>query len=198
VNTIQTILSSPANVLLLVAGLLLVFLAAAGRVVGKINPGKGGRIFAGISGPVLIVGGLLLHPVSSATTNQGPTGSGSTSGTGTGPAVNPVNPNPPTAFHVIEAILRADPSDYTGPKPARIQFHGRISAVGGSGTVSFRFIRSDGASAPVQTVTFDGPGSKDVATEWQLSGDYQGWEAIKTIDPQALESEHATFKVQIR
>ncbi len=102
-----------------------------------------------------------------------------------------------TSFHVIEAIVRADPFNFSGVCPVTITFSGRISAVG-AGTVSYRFIRSDGASAPIETLTFNGSGSQDVTETWRLGGPaftFSGWEAIRVIDPTALDSAHATFRI---
>ena|SRR5437016_1938780 len=99
---------------------------------------------------------------------------------------------------ISEVFLRADPFDYSGTCPIRIILSGRVSVSRGSGTVSYRFIRSDGASAPVQTANFTGPGSMDVTDTWQLGGPgftYAGWEAIRLLDPQQVESAHATFRV---
>ena len=62
---------------------------------------------------------------------------------------------PETQFRVVEAMLRADPFDYTGRCPITIKFTGRISTAGGQGVVSFKFLRSDSASAPVQSLTFE-------------------------------------------
>ena len=106
-------------------------------------------------------------------------------------------PSPPS-FVASEALLRADPFSYSGACPIRITFSGRISVSRGSGTVSYRFIRSDGASAPVQVLTFTGPGSKDVTNTWQLGGPgftYSGWEALRVMDPQQVDSDQATFRV---
>lgn len=124
------------------------------------------------------------------------------------PATTPVPaPSPPAApsgFRVIEVRLRADPSNYTGSCPVRIQFSGRISVVGGSGTVSYRFLRSDGASAPVQTIRFDGPGSRDIETTWTLGAatprfqPYSGWQAIKILEPAEIESNQAGFRLHCR
>ena len=105
----------------------------------------------------------------------------------------------PTGIRVVEVFLRADPFDYVGPCPVTIKFSGRISVVGGSGIVSYKFLRSDGASAPIQTLTFDSPGSKDVSTTWRLGGPrftYSGWQSIKIFEPQEIESNHAIFKIQ--
>src|SRR5712692_72933 len=111
------------------------------------------------------------------------------------PSPTPSPSQTTSAFHVVEAILRADPFNYSGACPVSINFSGRISAVG-SGTVSYRFIRSDGASAPIQTLTFTGSASQDVSETWTLGGAgtrYSGWEAIRIVDPNAMDSSHATF-----
>ena len=78
-------------------------------------------------------------------------------------------------------------------------FTGRISAVGGQGTVSYRFQQSDGGSNPVQVLKFDGPGSQDITRTWTLGGPgftYSGWELIEVLDPQNLQSEKASFSVK--
>jgi hypothetical protein len=105
---------------------------------------------------------------------------------------------PPPGLQVVEAILRADPFDYVGPCPVRITFSGRISVIG-SGTVAYRFLRNDGASAPIQTLTFDGSGSQDISTTWDIGGagfNYSGWEQIQILDPQTMTSNQATFNIQ--
>lgn len=108
-------------------------------------------------------------------------------------------PGQPPSFRVVEAFLRADPFDYVGPSPVTIKFTGRISVVGGGGTVSYKFLRSDGASAPIETLHFDGPESRDVSTTWRLGGPgftYSGWQSIKILEPQEMESERANFKIR--
>jgi hypothetical protein len=92
--------------------------------------------------------------------------------------------------------VRADPFTGTVGCPAEIQFSGRISVVGGSGAVTYRWIRDDGASAPVQTLTFDGPASRDVTTTWTRGAPgtrMVGWQAIHIIEPKELDSNHAEF-----
>jgi hypothetical protein len=115
----------------------------------------------------------------------------------------PIPPTPgsskDTDFRVVEAILRADPFNYTGSCPVKITFSGRISVIGGSGVVSYKFLRSDGASAPIETVRFDSPGSKDVIDTWTLGASgtkYSGWESIKIFEPGELTSNQANFKIQ--
>lgn len=117
--------------------------------------------------------------------------------TPSGPS-KPSEPGSPAGFRVVEVFLRADPLKHVGPCPVTISFSGRISVAGGDGTVSFKFLRSDGASAPVQTLSFDSPGSKDVRSTWRLGGPgftFSGWEALKIFDPQEIESDRATFTI---
>jgi hypothetical protein len=109
-------------------------------------------------------------------------------------------PSSPTSsgFRLVEAVLGADPATYAGSCPTTIHFSGRISVAGGSGDVSYRFVRSDGASSPVERLHFSAPGSADVSTTWTLGGPgfkYSGWEEIQIFDPAALTSEKATFSV---
>jgi hypothetical protein len=111
------------------------------------------------------------------------------------PASTPSSSPTPAGFRVVDVLLRADPFDYNGDCPTTITFSGRISVAGGSGTVSYRFIRSDGAMGPVQSLSFDGPGSKDVTTTWQR-GAGSGWEAIQIYDPTAMQSAQATFTIR--
>lgn len=101
-------------------------------------------------------------------------------------------------FAVTGAALSADPASYNGPCPGVIKFNGKIAA-NGQGEVKYQFIRSDGAVGPIQTLVFTGPGSKPVSTTWTLGGpalpEYAGWEAIKILSPNPMESNHADFKL---
>lgn len=101
-------------------------------------------------------------------------------------------------------MLRADPSDYEGPCPVEIAFSGRVSVVGGGGTVSYKFLRNDGASAPVETIEFDGPGSRSISTTWRLGAatarfnPYNGWQSIQIFDPAEYQSNRAEFTIRCR
>src|SRR5918911_1068549 len=99
-------------------------------------------------------------------------------------------------LRVTEVFLKADDARPSGPCPLRVVFRGYITA-DGPGTVEYTFARSDGASAPVFRVEFQGAGSQPVVTDWTL-GDartlpaYEGWQAIKVLSPNPLESSHET------
>jgi hypothetical protein len=99
----------------------------------------------------------------------------------------------------ISASLNATPTSYNGKCPAVIKFNGEITS-SEAGRVQYKFIRSDNANAPVQTLNFEKPGTKRVNTTWTLGGaalpTYEGWEAIQIIHPQQVQSNKAEFKIQ--
>jgi hypothetical protein len=118
---------------------------------------------------------------------------------GTQPTIQPtIQPTTPQEFRVVETFLRADPFNYDGPCPVTIKFSGRISVAGGSGTVAYKILRSDGASAPVKSITFSGPGGQDLESTWQLGASYSGWQQIQILDPAEEVSEKAEFTIQCR
>ncbi len=103
----------------------------------------------------------------------------------------------------ITAKLKAVPDSYSGKCPATIKFEGMISVKNLTRPplrLQYKFIRSDGAHAPVNTLLFEGDGAKPVHTTWTLGGPelpaFSGWEAIKVVYPQDVESNHADFKIK--
>lgn len=108
-------------------------------------------------------------------------------------------PSTPSNFRVVKAVLRANPSDYANYCPTIITFRGRISAVGNSGRVSYKFVRSDGVSGPLTTVKYIFEAAKDVRMTWQLGRPgqtYAGWVAIQILEPQKMKSKPAHFKIK--
>jgi hypothetical protein len=101
----------------------------------------------------------------------------------------------------LSAKLSANPVNYAGSCPAKITFKGRIRA-SEPGRVQYKFIRSDGANAPVRTINFTQAGSKPVSTTWTLGGaslpSYSGWEAIQIVYPYSEQSKKAHFKVSCK
>jgi hypothetical protein len=99
----------------------------------------------------------------------------------------------------VKAELGVKPPSYTGTCPALISFRGFIS-VSQPTTVQYRFIRSDNAQAPVQTLNFSKAGTQEVETTWQLGGPslptYSGWEAIEVISPVSIQSNKAEFRIR--
>lgn len=105
----------------------------------------------------------------------------------------------------ISVELKATPETYSGPCPATIKFQGKITVANITRPplkVQYKFIRSDGAFAPVNTINFEKDGSKAVNTTWTLGGPglptYEGWQAIKVVYPQDVESNKAGFKMECK
>jgi len=95
----------------------------------------------------------------------------------------------------ITATLSAHPTSYSGKCPTTIEFRGKIT-VTRPGKVQYKFIRSDGAFAPVKTLTFKKAGSKEVSTTWTIGKSYSGWVAIHVLYPRDVKSNKARFKIQ--
>jgi hypothetical protein len=99
----------------------------------------------------------------------------------------------------ITATLGVSPASYSGNCPALISFRGHIT-VNKPTTIQYKFIRSDNAQAPVQTLNFPKAGTQEVTTTWQLGGPglptYSGWEAIQVISPVSVQSNKAEFRIR--
>ncbi|MFQ5787130.1 MAG: hypothetical protein ACE5H1_04040 [Thermodesulfobacteriota bacterium] len=234
---IKNIFDAPIANLLIVAGLVFLIIAVIGKVSGKIDPGKTGRISAAGIGAVLLLIGLILY-VSSTKVFSPPQTIKTTTSDETksklpteetklieteelkptkDPSLTkkilskptkkpdlPVQKSSEVAgmisnFRVVDVVLKADPIDYKGPCPVEISFNGRISAIGGSGNLSYRFLRSDGETSQLQKLRFDSSGSKVVSTSWKLGAptlaDFSGWQSIQILEPQELNSKQAIFKI---
>lgn len=57
---LSRLLDLPLGSFLLVIGIIFLFIAVAGKIAEKIDPGRAGRIVAGIIGTFLLIGGLVL------------------------------------------------------------------------------------------------------------------------------------------
>lgn len=110
------------------------------------------------------------------------------------------SPTEPPLPDVSIDVVRADPFDGQQTCPVTIDFTARISAIRGNPTVTYRWLRDDHASAPVQTLTFDQPGSQDVTTQWMgrgTAGEHlTGWEKLEVLSPIHLVSDAASFDLQ--
>lgn len=100
---------------------------------------------------------------------------------------------------VTRATLSPAQKVYSGDCPGKIVFNGTIT-VNAPGTVSYVFTRSDGATdTRIKKLLFRAAGSKPVSTTWTLGGatlpNYKGWQAIKILSPNPLNSRHAEFEV---
>jgi hypothetical protein len=92
---------------------------------------------------------------------------------------------------------RVDPFTGSVDCPVTVHFSGRISVSRGSGTVSYRWVRSDGARGPVESLAFTGPGSQTVQTTWTLGAPgaaLRHSERIDILEPaDSPDSEDAAF-----
>jgi hypothetical protein len=107
-------------------------------------------------------------------------------------------------FRVIGTTLVANPDSYNGRCPAKITFSGSIT-VNKAGRVKYTFVRSDGARGTRDlSLDFNGPGSKTVETTWNLGAatptfqPFRGFQRIKILSPNEMESNRAVFVLQCR
>lgn len=100
-------------------------------------------------------------------------------------------------FRVTGVSLGVAGYEHPAAGVMKVNFTGSIRA-DGVGTAQYRFLRSDGALGPIQSVHFPAAGVVAVHTSWQLSANYEGWESLKIMyPPPLLESQKASFKVTI-
>lgn len=100
---------------------------------------------------------------------------------------------------VTKATLKPTKKVNSGDCPAKIVFNGTIT-VNSPGIVSYIFTRSDGATdTNIKKIKFLASGSKKVSTTWTLGGaaltNFKGWQAIKILSPNPLNSAHADFEL---
>jgi hypothetical protein len=69
---IRHLVDAPAANLCVFGGSLLLIIAVVGKISGKIEPGKAGRITAGVLGSILLVYGIASHPARRAVRKVGP------------------------------------------------------------------------------------------------------------------------------
>jgi hypothetical protein len=97
-------------------------------------------------------------------------------------------------FDVLRVSVAAsvDPTSYSGPCPFWFNFTAEITARQPD-TVFYYWRRSDNATAPLESVIFDAPGTQSVTDSWQLglTGDY--WERVEIVSPIHIFSNRAEF-----
>jgi|GEM_PF-5894382 len=102
-------------------------------------------------------------------------------------------------FRVEGAGVEASPTNYSGTCPGVIKFAAKIQA-NGKGRVKYTWLRSDGATAPVEYIDFAEAGVKYVGTTWTLGDarvlpNYSGWQQLKILSPNEYLSNKAEFKL---
>ena len=87
-------------------------------------------------------------------------------------------------------------NEFTGECPKKFDFEAEIT-VDAPTTVSYTWLRSDGATAPEETLEFESAGTKTVTTSWTLGGSgssYEGfWQQLKVLAPTEVLSNKAEF-----
>ena len=101
------------------------------------------------------------------------------------------------AAWVTGVTLRAERLPMTSPCPTTVDFRGTIT-MNGAGNVRYTFERSDGATGPVRALYFAAAGTKEVSTTWTLGRDYTGYQKLKVISPNRVESTEARFNLNCR
>jgi hypothetical protein len=106
---------------------------------------------------------------------------------------NPLEPQEvPPPFAVTGVTARADPESYTGACPRKFAFTAQIT-VNGPGTVEYTWERSDGATAPTQSISFEAAGSRAVSDVWQLGAAGSHWKRVRIVKPNEMVSNNAGF-----
>jgi hypothetical protein len=105
-------------------------------------------------------------------------------------------------MRVTGAGLKVDEAQLSGPCPVMVKFTGYVTT-NGPGTVKYTFTRSDGATGPVYALEFKEAGTQYVTTAWTLGDQtalpaYEGWQALKILSPNTLESNRDTSGFSVR
>lgn len=95
---------------------------------------------------------------------------------------------------VVAVSLRAERLALRNVCPTTVDFRGSITT-NSRGVVRYTFERSDGATAPIYTLIFTSAGTKEVSTTWTLGRSYNGYEKLKVISPNRMESSEARFNL---
>lgn len=96
---------------------------------------------------------------------------------------------------VIMASVSVTPAEYSGQCPKRFEFVGEITS-DTAGVVQYTWIRSDGATSPVEALRFGKAGTMRVTTYWELGAEGQHWQALQIVAPNQLFSNRATFSLK--
>lgn len=99
----------------------------------------------------------------------------------------------PSYFAVTSVQTTADPG--SGDCPREVKFSAKIT-VSKAGTVTYYWIRSDGAQSSQQSLDFDAAGTKTITTTWTLGAsgtDVSGWEQVYIDNPNHQAFAQASF-----
>jgi WD40 repeat protein len=102
-------------------------------------------------------------------------------------------------IRITDAAIKVEPDDYRGPCPVGVTISASITA-SGSGTIRYRFVRSDGYIGADKPLDFDRSGTKDVSTTWlfgarasqSLSGNVQ----LEITSGQSFHRKEAAYDIR--
>ena len=114
------------------------------------------------------------------------------------PTPSPTPSPTPVTFSGTGASASVNPTNFSGACPKQFTFTGNITANAG-GSLTYKWVRSDGASGSTQSLTFASSGTQSVTDDtWTLGGPgftFTGWEKIQVLTPNSLESNQAIFNL---
>ena len=102
---------------------------------------------------------------------------------------------PTLAAKVTSVSVSVTPPSFDGVCPKLFAFDG-IVVSDAPGVVRYKWIRSDGAMAPEQSLTFKVAGKQPVKTTWTIGKSYTGWQAVQILSPNPLVSNRASFTLR--
>jgi hypothetical protein len=112
------------------------------------------------------------------------------------------SPTPPPSPVILGAgrVDHPDSAYHDCATGYRFNFSQQVSMTQ-PGRVTYRWLRSDGASAPVQYIDFANPGTQTVTTWWQRSGrpgdKLTGWQQIEILTPTSLKGSVLASRVPV-
>jgi hypothetical protein len=106
----------------------------------------------------------------------------------------PSTPSPTggSSFRVESVVAGVDNATVAGACPKRVTLTGTITATS-SGTVTFKWERSDGAATPNANMTFTGAGAQTTTLTWDTSG--SGWQQLHVLTPNDVKSNQVNVSV---
>src|SRR5262245_49477747 len=99
--------------------------------------------------------------------------------------------NNPTRPAAVDVTASVGTSAYLDHCPGVFDFTGSVTST--SGTVTYRWERSDGATGPEQSLSFAKSGTQTITDSWELGAIGTFWERVHVLSPKDLYSNKATF-----
>lgn len=101
---------------------------------------------------------------------------------------------------VTRISVDVNPEGYTGKCPVNFEFLGEITTTG-EGTVTYRWVRSDGEEGPAQTLEVSHGDTHEVETTWMLGEpgwgrDGRHWQQLEILEPVRRASKRAEFMLR--